>query len=321
MIVAADGSGDFRTIQEAVDAAPSDNPRPFQIRIRPGVYREKVRVEKAFVHLVGENADTTVLTWDDHALKTFADGSPYGTFESYTLLVAGDDFGAEGLTIENAAGPGSIVGQAIAAYVDADRVCFRHCRFLGHQDTLFTGPLPPYPLTAKAFGGPRERAERKVGRQFYGDCFFRGDVDFVFGSATAVFLRCELVSNPRQEPVNGWITAASTPETSEYGYVFLDCRLTSDAAPQSVYLGRPWRDFAKTVFLRCWMGSHIHPEGWQDWDKPAARQTSFYAEGQSLGPGARGTRAPWTKHLSEQEAEEYTVSRILAGGDGWNPEP
>lgn len=319
MTVASDGSGDVRTIQEAVDAVRPDNRRPFLIRIRPGIYREKVRIEKPFVHLAGEDAAATVVTWDDHATKTFPDGRRYGTFESYTLLVTGDDFRAEGLTIENSAGPGSAVGQAVAASVDADRTVFRRCRFLGHQDTLFTGPLPPRPLTSDTFGTPRESLPRRPTRQYYADCFFQGDVDFLFGGATAVFERCEVFSSDRGEPVNGWVTAASTPEGQAHGYVFLDCRLTGDAGPGTVYLGRPWREFAKTVFVRCWMGPHIRPEGWHDWDKPAAQTTSFYAEADSTGPGSQGTRVNWSHQLPASQAADLTATRILAGADGWNP--
>lgn len=320
MIVAADGSGDVRTIQEAVDAVPEANSKPFVIRIRPGTYREKVRVEKSFVHLIGD--EVTRIVWDDHATKTFADGRKYGTFESYTLLVTGDDFRAEGLTIENAAGPGTLVGQAVAAYVDADRAAFRQCRFLGHQDTLFTGPLPPKPLTVSAFGGPRDGLERRPTRQYYGECFFRGDVDFLFGSATVMFDRCEVFSNERNDPhdpINGWITAASTPEGVPHGYVFLDCLLTGDAAPGSVYLGRPWREFAKTAFVRCWMGAHIRNEGWHDWDKPGAHATTFYAEAGSTGPGAAGPRVGWSHRLSPSEVAGLTVAAVLGGDDGWNP--
>lgn len=319
MTVATDGSGDFLTIQEAVDAVPADNRTPFLIRIAPGVYREKVRVEKAFVSLVGDDPATTILVWDDHALKTFADGTPYGTFQSYTLQVTGEDFTAQGLTIENDAGPGTIVGQAVAASVDADRAVFRHCRLVAHQDTLFTGPLPPKPLTASRFGTPREELPRRPTRQYYVDCFLQGDVDFLFGSATAVFQRCEVFSRDRGEPINGWVTAASTPQGLAHGYVFLDCRLTGDAAPGTVYLGRPWRDFARTVFVRCHLGAHIRPAGWHDWDKPEAHATTFFAEAQSTGPGSMGTRVDWSHQLTEAEGAGLTVAVVL-GGDGWNPQ-
>lgn len=312
--------GDFLTIQGAVDALPSDLHRPVEIRILPGVYREKLRVDKPFVHLRGEDAATTVLTWDDHATKTHPDGRKYGTFESFTLFVGADNFRAQGLTIENAAGPGSLVGQAVAAYVDADRVVFHRCRFVGHQDTLFTGPLPPAPLVGTAFGGPRSSGPRRPGRHYYHDCFLQGDVDFLFGSATAVFDRCEIFSRRRDEVVNGWITAASTPEGQTHGYVFVDCRLTGDAAPGSVYLGRPWRDHARVVLVRCWLGPHIHPQGWDDWDKPRAQSTSFFAEMLCDGPGADpATRVEWERELPESALGLLTPERLLAGVDGWNP--
>lgn len=306
-------------LQEAIDALPPGE-GPVTLKVPPGVYREKLRIDRPGVRLVGRDPHTTVITWDDHALKTFPDGRRYGTFASATVLVTGRDFRAEGITFENTAGPGHLVGQALAAYVDADRAVFRNCRFLGHQDTLFTGPLPPFPLTAVTFGGPREDAPRLPTRQYYADCYFAGDVDFVFGSATAVFQRCELFSRDRGEPTNGWITAASTPEGAHHGYVFLDCRLTGNAAPGSVYLGRPWRDFAQTLFVRCELGPHIHRDGWHDWDKPHAHHSVVYGEVGCHGPGATGSRPEWVTTLSADEIARLTVPGVLGGIDGWNPE-
>lgn len=344
-VVAADGSGDFASVQAAVDAIPPDFPERVTIFIRQGEYREKVFIDRRKVSLIGEGADRTAIRWDDYALKTFPDGEPYNTFNTYTLFAGADDFIAEDLSIVNGAGRGEDVGQAVALYADGDRAVFRRCRLIGWQDTLFTGPLPPSPVERATFGGPREGAPRRPSRQYYEDCYIEGDVDFIFGSATAVFNRCELFSKARRESpedgedrVHGWIAAPSTPEDAAFGYLFLSCRLTGDAPPRSVYLGRPWRDFASAAFVRCDMGAHIRPEGWHDWDKPGARRTARFAEYGSAGPGAPGghgragaangpapegrtaaARVDWSRQLTSEEADEMTVDRVLAGADGWNP--
>ncbi|PAD32909.1 pectinesterase family protein [Paenibacillus sp. 7523-1] len=326
--VAQDGSGDFSTIQAAINAMPDNAINELEIRIKQGVYYEKLHMDKPKIHLIGEGAEQTVVTYDDYALKKFPDGQLYHTFHSYTAFIGEDDFTAEGLSFVNSAGPGKEVGQALAIYVDGDRAAFRNCRFIGHQDTIFTGPLPPKPMDRSFFGGPRDGAERRKLRQYFEDCYIEGDVDFIFGSATAVFKGCEIFSQnrisdtaPAENTVNGWITAASTPEDVRHGYVFIDCTLTSNAPPQSIYLGRPWRNHAKVCFLNCWMGAHVKMEGWHNWNKPDAETTVVYAEFNSKGPGAASAeeRVSWAKRLTEEEASEYTAAHILSGVDGWLP--
>lgn len=326
LIVAQDGSGDYTSVQEAVNAVnvASQQHNWTEIRIRPGVYREKLEILKPRIRLVGEDAESTVIVYGDYARMTFPDGEPYNTFHSYSVLIGADDFEAVKLTFANDSGSGDVVGQALAVYVDGDRSVFRHCRFAGSQDTIFTGPLPLAPVERANFGGPRDTFPRRDTRQYYEDCFISGDVDFIFGSATAVFQNCEIFSTKRENAsegdVHGYVTAASTPEEVAYGYVFHNCRLTSDAPEHSVYLGRPWRDYAKTVLLNCWLGAHIKPEGWHHW-KPEREATVQYAEYGSTGPGAAGSdaRVNWSRILTEQEAEQYEISRVLAGSDGWNP--
>ncbi|XEC96356.1 pectinesterase family protein [Paenibacillus tarimensis] len=331
MIVAADGSGDWKTIQEAVDAVPEDNKQWVTIQIKNGVYREKLHIEKPYIRLSGEETENTVIEYGDYAKKRFPNGELYHTFHSYTIFIGADNFTSERITFANTAGRGEEVGQALAAYVDGDRVSFRDCRFIGHQDTLFTGPLPAAPMKRSSFGGPRDGAPVRNVRQYYEDCYIEGDVDFIFGSATAVFRRCEIFSKNRltfenepgfapPEASSGWITAASTPEDVPFGYVFIGCRLTGDAPPHSVYLGRPWRNHAKVAFLSCWMGEHIRPEGWHNWNKPESESTAAYAEYRNIGPGSDPIRrASWTHQLSEAEAEAYTVASIMSGEDGWRP--
>lgn len=317
MLVAKDGSGDFRTIQAAVDQVSEDNSVKTVIRVKKGIYQEKLHIEKKLITLQGE-AGETIITYNDNALKTWSNGERYGTFHSYSVLIAGDDFSAEGITFENSSGPGAIAGQALAVYIDADRVSFKNCKFLGHQDTIFTAPLPPKPGMGDSFNSPREKFERKMGRHYFENCYIAGDVDFIFGSATALFNNCELYSHDRHV---GYITAASTPEGEKYGYVFINCKLTGNAPANSVYLGRPWRDYAKTVFINTYMGAHIREEGWHNWSRENREKTTFYAEYNSYGPGAKlDKRVKWAKILTAEEAGEYTITRVLQGNDAWNPQ-
>lgn len=325
MIVAADGSGDFNSIQEAIDAITLTNEH-ITIYLKKGVYHEKVKVDKPFLSLIGESASNTILTFDDHAKKPLPNGEPMNTFNSYSIYIGGHDFTAENLTFENSSGDGRIVGQAIAAYVDADRVAFKNCRFLGCQDTLFTGPLPKNPtplglnLIHPTLGSGQEEHTGLI-RQYYENCLIRGDIDFIFGSATAVFNDCEIFVNNRQESINGYITAASTSPWQKFGYVFLNCKLTGYAGPSSVYLGRPWRDFAKVAFINCSMGEQIIPEGWHNWDKSEREKTVSYVESLSHGPGANDSaRIKWSRIISPKEAENYNITNILKGTDNWEPE-
>ena len=320
--VAQDGSGDFRTVQSAADSIAALPAGPAVLHVRPGVYREKIEITRPGVTLEGEDAETTVISWNDGANQPWPGGGKRGTFRSYTAYLSGDGFTARNLTFENTAGNGETAGQAVAASVTADRAAFTGCRFLGRQDTLFTGPLPPEELLPGGFEGPDRNKPRRPSRQYYRNCLIRGDVDFIFGSAAAVFRRCQIESLPRENGKYGYLTAASTPPGQPFGYVFLDCVLTGDAEPDTCFLGRPWRDDAKTVFLRCRMGAHIRPEGFWDWNKPHARQTVFYAESGCTGPGAhRAGRVPWAKELTPEQASGYTVEAVLSGSNGWNPEP
>lgn len=321
LIVALDGTGDFKTIQGALDSIPEDNEELVTIYIKKGIYREKVHIEKPYIRLIGEDERETKITFDDYARKIFTEGEEYGTFRSYTLFIGTHDITLEQLTIENSSGDGSIVGQALALYAEGDRLIFRNCHFLGRQDTIFTGPLPASPIKPGSFKGPRENEARINGRQYYEKCYIEGDVDFIFGSATAYFKECEIFSCNRNAKVNGYITAASTPEGQKYGYVFEGCKLTSDCRPDTVYLGRPWRDYAHTAFINCEMGSHIKKEGWHDWNKAHAQEVARYEEYHNTGLGAdTQMRESWTKSLTEDEAKSYTLEQVLEGEDDWGKE-
>ena len=305
--------------------APDFAVTPATIFIGAGTYREQLVISRPKLTLQGDD-QKTVLVYGLGAFEILEDGEKRGTFRTASVRIDAPDFTARDITFQNDAGYGHTVGQALALYVDADRCMFDHCRMLGSQDTLFTAPLPFKEAKPGGFKGPGEFKPRVLGRHFYKDCFIQGDVDFIFGSATAWFEHCEIYSkmpgdrkppeSPEDTCIYGFVTAASTYETTPYGYVLHDCNLTSDCPPGTVYLGRPWREYAKTVFLECTLGAHIHPLGWQDWNKDHTH--FFYAEYRSTGPGANPQgRADFSHQLTEAQAAEYTVARVL---DGWVPQ-
>lgn len=293
IVVAKDGSGDFFTVQEAVNAVPDYcRQAATEIYVRPGVYREKVTVpaSKQKIHIFGDDARTTVISWDDYALKTNSAGYPMGTSATSTVFVYGDDFFAENLTFENTAGEGKETGQACAITVDADRAAFIRCRFVANQDTIYT------------YG--------KGQRHYFRDCWIEGTTDFIFGASTAYFDDCTIYSKK-----NSYITAASTPEGEDFGYVFRGCRLVAAPGVDRVYLGRPWRPYARTVFIDCEMGSHIVPAGWHNWGKKYAEKTVLYAEYGSRGPGADPSgRVRWSRQLRRKELPSYVPSTVLDAG-------
>lgn len=317
-------NADFKTIQEAVDAAPASGGERTVIHIAEGVYSEKLVIQKPYIVLEGESAQSSAVTYHDYARMPMVDGTKCGTFRSYTAFIDTHDFTARNLSFINSSGLGKDVGQALALYTDGDRIAFENCRLEGSQDTLFAAPLPPKEIEPEGFRGPKEYAPRTRGRHHYKNCYIRGDIDFIFGGAAAYFEQCEIFSQrtdalPEKGKIYGYITAASTPEGQEYGFVFSRCRLSSDCPQGSVYLGRPWREFAKTVFLNCELGPHIHPSGWHDWDKAQARDTVLYAEFHNYGPGADTSgRASFSKQLQEEEAALYSRENVLKGEDGWS---
>lgn len=295
VVVAADGSGEFRSIQEAINAAPqlTSAAETWVIRIKPGIYREQIYVmrEKRFVRLVGDDPEHTIVTGSLYAGILGVDGQPIGTFRTPTMWIDADDFTVEGLTIANTAGA---VGQALAVRVDGDRVVFRHCRFDGWQDTLLSNR----------------------GRHYYDRCRITGAVDFIFGGGTDYFNACEIRCIG-----DGYITAASTLPGDNYGFVFFDCRVTGANPGVRTYLGRPWRAFASVTFLNTEMSEVVRPEGWHNWDRPERERSSRYGEGNSRGPGAApAARVPWAGRLGSAEAAKLKPDKVLAGRDGWNPE-
>lgn len=290
-VVAQDGSGDFTTVQEAINAVPDfRKANRTNILIKKGTYKEKLIIPecKIKISLIGE--DGAVITYDDYASKQNRFGEEKSTSGSSSCYIYAPDFMAENLTFENSAGP---VGQAVACFVSGDRAVFRKCRFLGHQDTLYT------------YG--------EFSRQYYEDCYIEGTVDFIFGKATAVFNRCTIHSRGR-----GYVTAPATPEGNKYGYVFHDCKLTAAEGVENVPLSRPWRPYAQAIYINCELGKHISPAGWNNWGKESNEKTVTYAEYNSKGPGANpSARAPYSRQLTDPTP--YAIPTVLAGSDAWNP--
>jgi len=291
VVVAKDGSGDYPTVQNAVDHAFDRVLAPTTARliveIRPGIYHERVRVprDRPCVTFLGQDAQSTVITYGLGAKDVG------GTFFSATVDINADEFEAQNITFENSYGAGT---QAVAISVHSDRAVFRNCRFLGMQDTLYAAS----------------------GRQYYVDSYIAGHVDFIFGNAAAVFDRCQIHSRGA-----GYVAAESrTMPDGAQGFVFTHCRLTADPQVRDVFLGRPWRNYSRVVYLECWMGDHIRPEGWNNWNKEAAEQSSWFAEYASDGPGANAAaRVKWAKPLTAAAARDFTPEIFLRGSDGWNP--
>lgn len=292
VVVAKDGSGKFKTVQEAVMSVPAGTPsQPVVIRIKPGIYKELIYVqrEKRCFRFIGEDATKTVIAYDLNANLIGLDGNPIGTWRTPTTIIDADDFVAENITFANTAGP---VGQALAIRIDGDRATFRNCRFLGWQDTIFINR----------------------GRQYFDHCYIEGHVDFIFGGATAWFEQCQI-----HILGDGYISAASTPEETPYGYVFSKCRITG-APGVHTYLGRPWRAYSAAIFVETEMTDVVRPEGWNNWNLPEREKTARYREYRNSGPGAKtDARAPWARQLTEAEAKALTVAQVLGGRDGWAP--
>ncbi|MCR5742543.1 MAG: pectin methylesterase [Lachnospiraceae bacterium] len=282
------------------------------IHLEPGIYRGPVTIKRNNVTLMGPTEGTAMFTGDLAGSEILPDGQKRGSFRTQTVFVDADHFKAINITFENSAGPGETASQALAIYSDGDDMYFENCRFLGFQDTVFTAPLPPEELVSGGFRGPKEMAPRRPGRQCFIDCYIEGTVDFIFGGAVSYFKNCEIFSKLRPDDKVGYITAASTPKEQHYGYVFDECTFTGDAKPGSVYLGRPWRNFAHVAVLNSYLGEVIHPDHWHDWNKPDAHSTVKYFEFNNRGPGAATTLPDFARFLSEDEAREYVQDKVLS---------
>jgi pectinesterase len=290
--VAADGTGDFTTVQAAFDIVPLHNNKPVIIYIKNGIYKEKLHLDstKNRVMLVGEDKFHTILTWSDHTGKLSPKGDTINTRSSWSCLIKADDFTARNITFQNDAG--FTAGQAVAMESDGDKAVFSNCRFIGNQDVLFTN--------------------NANSRQYYEHCYIEGTTDFIFGSSTVWFQQCHIYSKK-----NSHVTAAATPQEHAFGYVFSECILTGDTSLHNVSLGRPWRPYAAVVYIHCFIGEHIRPEGWSNWNNTENYKTTRYSEFENYGPSADPSkRVNWSKQLSAEEVKQYTLQQVLKG---WDP--
>lgn len=278
LVVARDGTGQFRTIGEAVEVCRAFMEYHKVIYVKKGVYKEKLIIPSWLknIEICGENAENTIITYDDHAnIRMPETGKPMGTFRTYTIKVEGDRIMFKDITIENNA---ARLGQAVALHTEGDRLLFVNCRLLGNQDTVYTGKEGSF--------------------LYFRNCYIEGTTDFIFGPSKALFDNCTIHSKQ-----NSYITAASTPQDEEAGYVFYQCRLTAADGVSKVYLGRPWRPYGYTAFIGCEMGSHIRPEGWHNWGKTENEKTARYMEYGNHGPGsATDGRAKWSRRMTKKEA-------------------
>lgn len=289
IVVSRDGTGNFRTLQEAIESARAFMDYTVTIYVKNGVYKEKVIVPSWVenIDIIGEDRDKTIITYDDHA-----NINKMGTFRTYTVKVKGSDITFKNLTIENNAAQ---LGQAVALHTEGDRLKFINCRILGNQDTIYTGA--------------------KFTRLYFKDCYIDGTTDFIFGPSTALFEDC-IIHSKR----NSYVTAASTPKEAKYGYVFKHCKLTAEPGVDKVYLGRPWRPYAYTLFIECELGKHIVLAGWHNWGKQSNEETARYMEYKNTGEGANASeRVAWSKQLTKKEAEAVTVDAIFRTQSDWNP--
>ena len=289
IVVLRDGTGNFRTLQEAIESARAFMDYTVTIYVKNGVYKEKVIVPSWVenIDIIGEDRDKTIITYDDHA-----NINKMGTFRTYTVKVEGSDITFKNLTIENNAAQ---LGQAVALHTEGDRLKFINCRILGNQDTIYTGA--------------------KFTRLYFKDCYIDDTTDFIFGPSTALFEDC-IIHSKR----NSYVTAASTPKEAKYGYVFKHCKLTAEPGVDKVYLGRPWRPYAYTLFIECELGKHIVLAGWHNWGKQSNEETARYMEYKNTGEGANASeRVAWSKQLTKKEAEAVTVDAIFRTQSDWNP--
>lgn len=282
--VAKDGTGDFLTIQDLVLQLPDYSKTPIKVFIKNGIYKEKIILptSKTNITFIGEDKTKTILTYDDYASKLNNVGQEIGTSGSASFFIFGDNFTAENITFQNTAGR---VGQAVAIRTEADKIKFINCNFIGDQDTVYL--------------------VKPGSRQYFYNCYIEGTVDYIFGAATAYFDNCELHNKGK-----GYITAASTTEEIPYGYIFYQCKITGEDA-NSHYLGRPWRPYAKVIFINTTMDESITQDGWNNWGKTSNESTTYFAEYNSTGKGASKNRINWSKQLNEKDIEYYSKDKVL----------
>ena len=302
LVVSRDGTGEFRNIGEAIEVCRAFMEYHKVIFVKKGTYKEKLVIPQWLtnIEICGEDRDQTIITWDDHA-NIKADITPLtaegpvqkiGTFRTFTLKIQGSMITLKNITIENNS---ARLGQAVALHTEGDRLTFINCRFLGHQDTIYTGNAQT--------------------RLLFKNCYIEGTTDFIFGPSTAWFENCQIFCK-----ADSYITAASTPKDSPYGYIFNHCSISCDTNVSKVYLGRPWRDYGYTLFMNCDLPRQIRAEGWHQW-RPEAVKTARYMEYNNRGEGAATEgRVPWSRQLTKKEAQQITLERVFSINDNWTPD-
>lgn len=301
IFVSQDGDGDFNNIKDAIlNAMDGDT-----VLVKKGIYKEKVLIKQRGINLIGENG--TVLTYDDSAKKE-VDGKVIGTFNSYTLLVLGEEFKCENFIFENSSGKGKNISQAIAVFVNSDKVSFKNCEFHSYQDTLCLGPIPYDCANTTPLGVIKDK-ESRVFRSYFENCYIKGDVDFIFGGGIAVFNSCQIHSIKRGKTAFGYITACSTHEDLEFGFNFFNCHFTANFNEPNIFLGRPWRPFAKVTLIECAYDNHICEEGFKSYGTD--EYTYNFAEYNCKHNSDKNKRAPFVKELTKDEREKYTFENIL----------
>lgn len=293
LFVARDGTAEFRNIDDAIEVCRAFMDYHKVIFVKKGVYKEKLIIPSWLtnIEICGEDRDKTIITYDDHAnIKMPGTEKGMGTFRTYTLKIQGNDIKMKNITIENNA---ARLGQAVALHTEGTRIVFVNCRFLGNQDTIYTGGIETM--------------------LYFKDCYIEGTTDFIFGPSTAWFEGCTI-----KNKVNSYVTAASTPQNVKYGYIFSNCKIIADEAATKCYLGRPWRPYAHTLFMNCELGGHIRAEGWHNWGKETNEQTARYEEYNNTGAGAKtDNRAKWSRQLTAKEAKQVTLKNVFGDNTNW----
>lgn len=311
LVVDEGGTGDYRTLTDAVAACADTPNEPVRFYIKHGIYEERPFIELADYIIEGEYRNATVLTASVGGRDPWPGESKTGTFRSETLFLGGGRAVVRNLTVQNNAGDGAKAGQALAVYADASRVLMEDVNLYGNQDTLFTAPLPLKEREEHGFRGPRENAPRLDTVQYYKNCTIRGNIDFIFGGANAVFDRCRI--EPWHHATGTcYITAPSTP-AGKPGYLFVNCTVQGSAAPGSVYLGRPWRADAACYWLNCVLSDEVCTDGWDNWRNPENEKTARFGEYGSTGPGSAAQRAFGSvDNDTEANAQREMLARVRA---------
>ncbi len=304
MKIIVDKSGEIKTINEALQLCKKySDEKKKEIYIKNGLYKEKVIITQKNISLVGENRDKVIIYYDDCAYDKFSDGENLGTFRSSTVFSTGDYLRLKNLTMKNTGGDGEKVGQTVAFFSNGDLCKVVNCNFISNQDTLLLGPIPLDAKGARPYEYTSDIVEK---RSYFYNCYIQGDVDFIFGGGSAVFEKCQLNSNNKNKLINGYVTAASTDQNNPVGFIFYKCKFTGSCEKSTVYIGRPWRKFARTVLISCELGEHIFPQVWSKWNDTDYHLTTFYGQYDCFGENySKDNVAFWSYNLSVEEKEKY----------------